>query len=388
MSMNASHRLNNFDLIRLFAAMEVVFAHTHSWLKIPVNPYLVSLLSLFPGVAIFFVISGFLITKSYVENGGNLKRYIVSRMLRIYPGLWVNLSVIVLLLYVTGGITSESIFSIKFVLWGICSFFMGIGIGGHYLFDLTNFYKVFPSGVLWTISVEIGFYMIVPIIFYRLISNKQQKRSNWSYIFLAGYCTSIVFAILNAKFIHQDAHTTISMLLELSILPYLWIFLVGSLMFVKWDIIHKYIQNKFIIWLVVYIVFSLVSSGFNRDLGLDFKSMSLLNAISIFLLALCVISFAYSFNSLHFLNGKIDLSYGTYLYHMQIVYTLMYLGFLHSQYLWFVVYASTFTVAAISWFCVEKPAFKLKYFLIKSQKVNLKTNSTPAFSLPLENPGA
>lgn len=43
-------------------------------------------IDLFPGVPIFFFISGFLISKSFEENSV-LKEYALNRILRIYPGL-------------------------------------------------------------------------------------------------------------------------------------------------------------------------------------------------------------------------------------------------------------------------------------------------------------
>ena len=60
---------NNFDLIRLAAALQVASTHalpyfvpgSRSW-------YLVRFLELFPGVPVFFFVSGFLISKSFEKN--------------------------------------------------------------------------------------------------------------------------------------------------------------------------------------------------------------------------------------------------------------------------------------------------------------------------------
>ena len=83
-------------------------------LKLPVNPKFRYILHLFPGVAIFFIISGFLVVKSYVDNRDNLKRYILGRVLRIYPALWVNLLIIMLLLFATGAFNSQDIITYPF----------------------------------------------------------------------------------------------------------------------------------------------------------------------------------------------------------------------------------------------------------------------------------
>ena len=62
-------KVNNFDLIRLIAALQVVFDHCLDHLKIDQKWFFLSEISrLFPGVPIFFFVSGFLISKSYENN--------------------------------------------------------------------------------------------------------------------------------------------------------------------------------------------------------------------------------------------------------------------------------------------------------------------------------
>ena len=83
---------NNFDLIRLFAASQVALSHiaTHLGVESPV----LSILSLFPGVPIFFFVSGYLVYGSYEQSSknsnGNLN-FFINRFLRLYPALWLCL---------------------------------------------------------------------------------------------------------------------------------------------------------------------------------------------------------------------------------------------------------------------------------------------------------
>lgn len=53
---------NNFDLVRLFAAIQVLMGHSISHLQLGTES---SILTFFPEVLMFFVISGFLITRSF-----------------------------------------------------------------------------------------------------------------------------------------------------------------------------------------------------------------------------------------------------------------------------------------------------------------------------------
>lgn len=68
-------RENNFDVVRLFAAMQVMVCHGINHLHVTSLLGVVDVFSFFPGVIMFFVISGFLITSSLLRNlkygGGN-----------------------------------------------------------------------------------------------------------------------------------------------------------------------------------------------------------------------------------------------------------------------------------------------------------------------------
>ena len=61
---NEISRENNFDLIRLFAALQVLLGHGINHLQILGYDEILDVISFFPGVMVFFVISGFLITRS------------------------------------------------------------------------------------------------------------------------------------------------------------------------------------------------------------------------------------------------------------------------------------------------------------------------------------
>ena len=91
---------NNFNLLRLIAALQVMFVHANGYLadKSDLSWYITNILN-FSGVTVFFLISGFLISMSYAKNQ-DLKTYIKNRILRIYPGLYINIFIGIVILYI------------------------------------------------------------------------------------------------------------------------------------------------------------------------------------------------------------------------------------------------------------------------------------------------
>lgn len=109
---------NNLNLIRLLAAMQVVL--THSYRHLEINNYIfeniLSIISLFPGVPIFFFISGFLISKAYKSNSV-LIEYLQNRLLRTYPALWVCFILSITSVLIAGYLYMNDIFSFDFFKW-------------------------------------------------------------------------------------------------------------------------------------------------------------------------------------------------------------------------------------------------------------------------------
>jgi len=79
------HRKNNFDLIRVIAALCVLVSHQFALSGLP-EPSVLGVQSLGGvGVLVFFSISGFLIAKSW-DLDPSVWRFTIRRLLRIWPG--------------------------------------------------------------------------------------------------------------------------------------------------------------------------------------------------------------------------------------------------------------------------------------------------------------
>lgn len=92
-------RKNNFDLFRLIAALLVIYGHASGLVLIPnvVPSDFVGYLLRFDysgslAVKFFFMLSGLLVTASFISNP-NMMEFIVKRAARIFPGLFVCLCI-------------------------------------------------------------------------------------------------------------------------------------------------------------------------------------------------------------------------------------------------------------------------------------------------------
>ena len=85
--MNAEHPKNSLDLLRLGAAIMVLYSHQYALLGLA-EPAFLGLNSFGGvGVALFFFLSGFLVSASW-ERDPDIVRFFTRRSLRIFPGLW------------------------------------------------------------------------------------------------------------------------------------------------------------------------------------------------------------------------------------------------------------------------------------------------------------
>lgn len=324
---------NNFNLLRLIAAFQVMFVHANDYLvnKSDLSWYVTKILN-FSGVTVFFLISGFLISMSYAKNQ-DLKTYIKNRILRIYPGLYVNIFIGIVILYVFVDLNFDFDF-FKWLLTQI-SFLQFYNLEASRAFGTGEI-----NAPLWTISIELVFYAVLPLIF---LIDKKIKR-----ILPCIFLISIIFFIYNSS---SDRNLFINKLINVSLVPYLFVFLIGFYFYSYFDFFHKYLKDKFFIYFATYIIGRICYYYFN-NIFLDIL-------VNYFIFSFLVFSFAFSFKGLdNFLRGN-DFTYGIYIYHMFFVNIFVQIGEGGSIY---VVYVAILSMccAIISWFFVEKPCLNLK----------------------------
>lgn len=156
-------RDNNLNLIRLLAATSVTFGHSfamthgsHYDLIFGINSAAFG----FYAVAIFFTLSGFLITQSYVRKP-DWKKFLRARLLRLVPGyLFANLIAALLIVFLVKqdpGLILTKNFFIHIFGGSFKEKFSFPDTFAHLHYNSTN-------GSLWTLPYEFQMYIIVMLL--------------------------------------------------------------------------------------------------------------------------------------------------------------------------------------------------------------------------------
>lgn len=334
---------NNFDLIRLFAAAQVALKHlaTHlDWMSDEVKV----IIDIFPGVPIFFFVSGFLIYRSFENTIGKpdgIKRFFFNRAVRLYPALIVCFGFSLLIVAYSGYFKTQLFTLTEFLVWCFTSlsfmqfynppFLREFGVGAL-------------NGSLWSVSVEIQFYLLTPIAYYLFKNNLR----------LMLICI-LIFVGFNLFRTHYLDNTSMGeKLYSASFLPWFYMFLFGAYISKRSDFISVVKKIGFAPLLLGHALVWWLSVKFN--LGWD----NSLNPLALLILAMLIIKCAYSCPNL---SGRLlksnDISYGIYIYHMPIANFLIYHQLVGAQG-FLVALIATIVMGSLSWKYIEKPMLNLK----------------------------
>jgi peptidoglycan/LPS O-acetylase OafA/YrhL len=335
-------RLNNFDLIRLAAAGQVVLWHGIEHLHVPVPGPALWLLGSFPGVPIFFVVSGYLVSQSF-HRRRSTANYFVNRALRIFPALWLCFVVTAASIFWTHGFANAGISDLlKWMLPNLLGF-------AHTPWFLKTFATGSVNGSLWTIPVELQFYLALPLLALFL----QRNAVRWTAAFaVALVCGLIYLAWGQSAQAGQWANA-----LSRALPSWLYLFMAGMVLQWRSDWVERWIEGRFFAWLTGFLAWILLldAVGINT-VGNRASPLALLPLAGLVLAA----AFSYRHLAHRLLRGH-DVSYGIYLYHMPVINVLVAGAFgLDAGTLLIITLGSTLALAAISWWTVERSALALK----------------------------
>jgi len=171
---------NNFDIVRLVAALMVVFGHSFALFKSnnnddPVRYLLKDDYSGSLAVYVFFFLSGLFITSSFV-NAKRLDEFIFARIFRIWPGL---ITCILLTVFLVGPVVTKftmaeyfsSKITLRYLVRDITLHPVQFILPG--VFE-KNLYPNAVNGSLWTLQLEVDcYFMILLAGVFRVFENKK-----------------------------------------------------------------------------------------------------------------------------------------------------------------------------------------------------------------------
>ncbi len=322
---------NNLDAIRLVAAVGVLFSHAYLVANgvIAGEPFYVA-----SGrqanfgqvcVAIFFMISGFLITQSFFRSP-TLTQYMVNRILRIVPAL---AAVVVLTCFVLGpAMTSRS--AMKY--WADP---LALGyLANAFVYPLQqalpgvfeeNVYPDATNVSIWTLSYEFTCYLGVAVVGLLL------RRAWLPFILMLGLTLAAIFV------------SNISTSIFLKLASY---FLCGALAYAG----RRWVPIDFRLFVLALMLLC----------AANFSHRGLFPALCVFG-TYCILYLAYTpYLKVHGAAKYGDFSYGIYLYAWPVQ-QVMY-PFTMNEPLMNALFSLPFVVilAAWSWFLIEKPAMARK----------------------------
>ncbi len=166
---------NNLDLIRIIAALLVIYGHAYAISPEYGTDDIVSSILKFDysgslAVKIFFFISGLVVTNSLFHKK-NTYDYIVSRIFRIWPALLVVvIAAYIISILMTTLTIGEFFSSLNFIPYIIKSLFLQFTWDYPGVFTSNNISAF--NGSLWTIPYEVSAYIILLFVSMMLRFNK------------------------------------------------------------------------------------------------------------------------------------------------------------------------------------------------------------------------
>lgn len=212
------------------------------------------------------------------------------------------------------------------------------------------------NGALWTLSVELQFYLLLPLLFFGL----SKVKSGWLYLLLV-FSASVVVYLITIHYWSQGLISNLVLLTYTSVFPHLFVFLIGIASYLYFERIKQFLVHRFWWWLAAYLLLRAVlwQAGYIGYWVIEKNVLIML--LTKIMLAGVVLSFAFSLPGLsHKILGNNDISYGIYIYHMVVINIFVELNLTGGFGILFITMFCTCSVAYLSWRIVERPALSLK----------------------------
>lgn len=334
--------INNFDFLRVVFAFTVAFAHLIELSDLEILKPFKVFFNTRLAIDGFFIVSGFLIAKSY-ENSTTIIDYIIRRAKRIIPAYAVVVLISALFLSAISTYSLSEYFSnIQFwkYLTANLSFqnYLEPCLPG--VFETNKFCAV--NGALWTIKLEEAFYLLVPV-FYWLV---RVKKFNFYALIIIVYLLSVTYY---TYFLSIDNYRIAKQLPGA-----LAFFGTGIVFYKNFSLLQKWKDYIIIPCLIIFFLEHYI------------LKTQLLKPVAFGFMVFYV---AYSFRFLNNFGKYGDFTYGIYIYHFPLIQLFVYLG-LFNKYppilICMLFLMLTLLLAILSWYLIEIP------YLSKNRRLRQK----------------
>lgn len=283
-------------------------------------------------VRAFFVVSGFLIVMSF-ERSSSFTSYLNKRSRRIYPAYLTVVVLSAVLLSMLSSLTASEYFSSlawwRYLLANLSFLnFLQPTLPGVFAANV----EPFVNGSLWTIKIEVMFYLTVPVLVYVI------RRFSALPVLAIVYVLSVAYAVVLLSMAKAQGSAGLK---ELSHqLPgQLAYFVAGAFFYYYLPVLERY-RNRFLLPAIAVLIANLFYP---------------LPWLMPFALATVVIVFAL-FRYWGNFGRYGDFSYGLYILHFPIVQALLTFPYFKTQPYLFLFSACGLSLvgAFLSWHCIEK----------------------------------
>lgn len=331
--MEINRKTNNFDLIRLLLAIVVVIAHTASVSQIEIFLNLEEIFNPKAAVDSFFIISGFLIFMSF-NNSSSLLSYTKKRIRRILPGYFAVIFICACALFFVSTTSYAEYFNVEFIKYIFFNLltlnFLQSTLPG--VFETHSIQAVNTS--LWTIKIEVMFYIAVPFVAYLL------SKTNKIVSIVSIYLLSVLYSTIVMQF-SDRLSPDLLVQLEQQLPGQMAFFISGALLYYFYG---KFYNNSILILPIAIFILTI----HNYALEIYF-----LYPIA---LAVVVIYFCLIFKYLGNVSQYGDFSYGIYIWHFPILQVFVHYRLFDQPWIGIpLVFFCVFLVSYISWHWIEKP---------------------------------
>ena len=374
-------RLHGLDGLRGLAALAVFGVHFNQIVDVdvqagPFDFYLLLANGEF-GVALFFILSGFLLSQPFWKSIFNTtawpdtRIYVIRRLARILPAYYLALTVLIVL---SG-------------YWRHPQAWADILLHYSFLFNYAEFSIFSINPPFWTLAVEVQFYCLLPLLF--LILRKLSLRSSVLVLVLTGLLAyGLNYALVSSidKIIPWPGSSVLTWVrpygavVTHSLLAHLPHFIIGVLCSGLW--LHlktarpQHMQandwrHEVIFWVSFGLIFLLLATELNAWIQIPYGRYGL--PLVPLLLAAMIMSTPQTRTARKLLDSRAlqflgTLSYGVYIYHLPVLRLVdqrMMESALDAREHWLMLgiisLVLTLLAATASYYVVERPALKLAH---------------------------